>query len=79
MKLVDSLNLQSSVYNATNGAGGSGRDGVSNSVPSYPSEINPGVSHNSVPSYPSEINPGVSQNSVPSYPSEINPGRSHTE
>ena len=43
MKLVDSFNLQSSVYNATDG-GGSGRDGVSNSVPSYPSEINPGVS-----------------------------------
>ena len=45
MQLIGSLNLQSSVYNATNGGGGSGRDGVTNSVPSYPSEINPGVSH----------------------------------
>ena len=44
IKLIGSLNLQRSVYNATNGAGGSGRDGVTNSVPSYQSEINPGVS-----------------------------------
>ena len=45
MELIGSFNLQRSVYNATNGAGGSGRDGVTNSVPSYQSEINPGVSH----------------------------------